>query len=179
MWSRVLPKDTPIRVVQSIQTGTSTWTTTVTGVVESWTYEETGAWYAHGKLGKLWLPRIRIRKPDGELTVVMVDRFTEIAPLAPATWVYIPPSPVMTKPPTHRETLQGSAVIPRGELMPLPGSVPFARLGSPRIVVDKASSEEASVPAETGCFQLPPPRDGRPPPLKLTRAVAGLASAFR
>jgi hypothetical protein len=84
MWSRILPKGTLVRVVQSIQTGTSTWETAVTGVVESWAYEETGAWYAHGKLGKLWLPRIRIRKPDGELTVVIVDRLTEIEPLVAA-----------------------------------------------------------------------------------------------
>jgi len=53
MWSRILPKGTPVRVVQSIRTGTSTWKTAVTGVVESWAYEETGAWYAHGKLGRL------------------------------------------------------------------------------------------------------------------------------
>ena len=101
MWSRILPKGALIRVVQSIQTGTSTWRTAVSGVVESWAYEETGAWYAHGQRGKLWLSRIHILKSDGERTVVTVDRLTEIQTLARTEWIWTGPSPVRTVPATQ------------------------------------------------------------------------------
>lgn len=178
MWSRVLPKGTPIRVVQSIQTGTSTWETAITGIVESWIHEETGAWYAHGQFGKMWLPRVCIRKLDGELTVLTVDRMTEIAPLAPATWVYKPPSPLKARPPTLGEETGDSTAVPDRKLVPLPGIVAFAPPDRPRIVVGKADSENAPVHAETGCFQLPRPRDGRRLPLKLTRPVVRLADSL-
>jgi hypothetical protein len=141
MWSRILPKGALVRVVQSIRTSTSTWKTTIAGVVESWAYEETGAWYAHGKLGKLWLPRIRIRKPDGELTVVTVDRMTEIEPRVPAKWSLMPPSPAMPETPTHREEMWGSIVVPERNMMPLPGVVSSHPPGPLRMVGSEVGLE--------------------------------------
>jgi hypothetical protein len=177
MWSRILPTGTPIRVVQSIQTGTSTWKTEVTGVVESWAYEETGAWYAHGKLGKLWLPRIRIRKPDGELTVVTLDPMTEVEPLAPAEWIGMPPSPVNASP--KRETW--SSIVAREGHRPLPGAVYPDPSGNPRNVAGEAGPENAPAHTEGGCHRASRKImwARRPLSAKPTQETARLADALR
>ena len=49
------------------------------GVVESWEELPTGSWYAHGKNDRLWLCRLRLRKLDGEITILIVDDGTSIA----------------------------------------------------------------------------------------------------
>jgi hypothetical protein len=173
MWSQILPNGSPVRVVQSIQTGTSTWKTAVTGVVESWGYEETGAWYAHGKLGKLWLPRIRIRKPDGELTVLTVDPMTQIEPLAPVEWISMPPSPENAS--RKRETW--SSIVAR-EGRPLHGAVYPGPPGHPRDVGGEAGPEGWKV-------RLPPPKavaatgSQSPFPAKPAQETARLAEALR
>ena len=51
----------------------------VVGVVEAWEDLPTGSWYAHGKKDKLWLKRLKLRKADGELALLVVDNSTEIA----------------------------------------------------------------------------------------------------
>ena len=51
----------------------------VVGVVEAWEDLPTGSWYAHGKYDKLWLQRLKLRKADGELTLLVMDDSTEIA----------------------------------------------------------------------------------------------------
>lgn len=54
-----------------------------------WERRPTESWYAHGKTPvgaegpKLWLNRLRLRKVDGELTLIVIDDATEIAKLAP------------------------------------------------------------------------------------------------
>lgn len=167
MWSRILPKGTPIRVVQSIQTGTGTWKTAVTGVVESWAYEETGAWYAHGKFGKLWLPRIRLREPDGELTVVTVGLMTQIEPLAPADWIGMPPSPVNAAP--KRETW--SSIVAREGHKPLPATGHPGPTGDPRIVGGEACPRRRR--------RLPPRGLKVRIPAKLNHESARLAGSLR
>jgi hypothetical protein len=62
-----------VRVHQSIFVGPHHWSSAVEGTVESCRPEVTGSWYAHGKNDKLWLIRLRIRKPDGELTTLVID----------------------------------------------------------------------------------------------------------
>lgn len=37
--------------------------------------------YAHGKDGKFWLLRITLQKDDGEISVLTLDRYTQIVPL--------------------------------------------------------------------------------------------------
>jgi hypothetical protein len=175
MWSQILPNGSPVRIVQFIQTGTSTWKTAVTGVVESWAYEETGAWYAHGKLGKLWLPRVRIRKPDGELTVVTVDLMTEIEPLAPAEWIGMPPSPVNASP--KRETW--SSIVARESHRPPPGVVHPHPSGNPRNVGGEAGPEgwKARLPAPKKAVAAEGSQS--PLPAKLTQETARLAGSLR
>lgn len=81
MWMKALPKGTPVRVAQVIDRREGKWTTRAEGVLESCGFEETGAWFAHGKRAKLWLPRLHIRKPDGEITVLAMDRNSVVEPL--------------------------------------------------------------------------------------------------
>ncbi len=67
-----------VRITQRIVGGNRTWVQAEVGVVESCRAEKTGSWFAHGKDGKLWLMRIRLRKDDGELTTLVVDQHSVI-----------------------------------------------------------------------------------------------------
>ena len=59
--------------------------TCAVGVVEAWEELPTGSWYAHGAKDKLWLTRLKLRKVDGELTLLVIDDSTSIAKLEAAT----------------------------------------------------------------------------------------------
>ena len=47
--------------------------------------EPTGAWFAHGKKKRLWLARLLIKKPDGEISALNLDSNSKITILNPAT----------------------------------------------------------------------------------------------
>ncbi len=68
----------PVRVWQTIDRRESDWITPVVGTVQSVYREKTGSWHAHGKDGRLWLLRLRLVKPDGETTTLVVDHLTRI-----------------------------------------------------------------------------------------------------
>jgi hypothetical protein len=64
----------------------------VSGVVESWEDLPTGSWYAHGKragaervYGRLWLNRLTLRKPDGEITTLVINSASEVVKIEPAS----------------------------------------------------------------------------------------------
>lgn len=84
MRSRRLPKGTPVLVVQRIHQTDPSWEARTAGVIDLWEEEATGAWYAHGRNGKLWISRLRLRKADGELTTLTIDEQTRIYPLEAA-----------------------------------------------------------------------------------------------
>jgi len=71
-------------VRQEIDRREGNWEHAATGVVVSVEAESTGSWLAHGQDGKLWLSRLRLRKEDGELTTIVVDRNMRIEVLADA-----------------------------------------------------------------------------------------------
>ncbi|MCG3128957.1 MAG: hypothetical protein CHACPFDD_03853 [Phycisphaerae bacterium] len=73
-----------IRVRQMIARREGAWSSEVIGEVLSVGDEPTGSWFAHGKDDKLWLHRLRLRKPDGDITTVTVDQHTHIEVLEPA-----------------------------------------------------------------------------------------------
>ncbi|MFQ5590741.1 MAG: hypothetical protein ACE5HE_06245 [Phycisphaerae bacterium] len=75
------PAGTPVCVMQTIQLRGQNMSIEVVGVVEEWEELPTGSWYAHGKGDKLWLKRLRIRKVDGEHTLLIVDNSTSMAKL--------------------------------------------------------------------------------------------------
>ena len=64
---------TVVRVEQRIVHGTAEYSTTIEGEVISHDLEPTGSWYVDGHEDKLWLTRLRIKKSDGEITVLNLD----------------------------------------------------------------------------------------------------------
>ncbi len=77
-----IPPGTRVRVEQRIVHGACAnplaGVTTIEGEVISHDMEPTGAWYAHGKKGKLWLARLWIKKPDGEISALNLDSNSRI-----------------------------------------------------------------------------------------------------
>ncbi|MEK6798928.1 MAG: hypothetical protein AABZ12_08200 [Planctomycetota bacterium] len=75
------PPGTPVEVRQTTRLRGESFSIRVIGVVESWEDLPTGSWYAHGKDDKYWLRRLKLRKHDGELTLLVMDAGTTIAKL--------------------------------------------------------------------------------------------------
>ena len=75
------PPGTPVCVGQSMRRRGVDLDCEVIGVVEEWDDLPTGSWFAAGKDDKLWLRRLKLRKLDGELTLLVVDERTRIARL--------------------------------------------------------------------------------------------------
>ncbi len=67
-----------VRVTQQIAARNYTWTTDVAGTVVQFQQKTTGSWYAHGKDDKLWLDRLTLRKPDGEITTLILDEYSRV-----------------------------------------------------------------------------------------------------
>lgn len=78
------PPGTPVRVLQTVGRQGQSFEAEVVGVVEAWEELPTGSWHAHGKNDRLWLKRLRLRKVDGEVTLLVVDDGTHIAKLESA-----------------------------------------------------------------------------------------------
>ncbi len=79
------PPGTPVCVRQVTRMRTGDFESEVVGVVEAWEDQPTGSWYAHGKDSKLWLRRLKLRKSDGEISLIVVDDETYIAKLEAAS----------------------------------------------------------------------------------------------
>jgi hypothetical protein len=72
------PAGTPIRVKQTICLRGRNAEAETVGTVESWQTLPTASWFAHGKNGKLPLKRLKLKKADGELSLLVVDDQTQI-----------------------------------------------------------------------------------------------------
>jgi hypothetical protein len=83
MFRERLPKGTQARVVQGIHQEDPSYTAETVGVIEAWEEEPTGAWFAHDPEGRLSLQRLRLRKPDGEVSVLTIDDQTEVHRVEP------------------------------------------------------------------------------------------------
>ncbi len=79
------PPGTPVRVSETTIRRDKPIETQVIGVVEAWEEMPTGSWYTRGKKDRLWLKRLRLRKADGETTVLVLDDGTSIAKLEAAS----------------------------------------------------------------------------------------------
>jgi hypothetical protein len=84
MSESMFPPGTPVCVRQTVRRRDQSYQAEVVGVVEAWEDLPTGSWHAHGRNDKLWLKRLKLRKADGELTLLVIDDSTEIARLEPA-----------------------------------------------------------------------------------------------
>lgn len=82
--SSQFPPGTPVVVRQVCERREGSYQAEVIGVVESWEDQPTGSWHAHGKDGKLWLKRLRIKKSDGEMSLLIIDDTTEISKIEAA-----------------------------------------------------------------------------------------------
>jgi len=67
-----------VSVTQQIPHGDRVWTNKVVGTIVTYEQQQTGSWYAHSKDDKLWLDRLTLRKPDGELTTLNLDEYTHL-----------------------------------------------------------------------------------------------------
>jgi hypothetical protein len=67
-----------VKVTQQTPRQQGVFTITVEGVVLRLGQQKTGSWFAHSKDDKLWLDRLELRKDDGELVVMNLDRNTVV-----------------------------------------------------------------------------------------------------
>lgn len=65
-----------IRVTHQIPLGPNAYRSVVEGVVLRVGQQKTGSWFAHSADKKLWLDRVELRKPDGEIVVLNLDNLT-------------------------------------------------------------------------------------------------------
>ncbi len=63
-----------VRVTQQTPRQLGVITTSVEGVIVKFGQQKTGSWYAHGKDDKLWIDRLQLRKDDGEIVYLNLDR---------------------------------------------------------------------------------------------------------
>src|SRR4051794_28228367 len=71
-----------VKVTQQIAGRDYTLTSETRGVVVEYSQKETGSWYAHSKNDKLWLDRLTLRKPDGEITTLNLDDYSAVEVVA-------------------------------------------------------------------------------------------------
>jgi hypothetical protein len=67
-----------VKVIQQIAARDYSWSSEVSGTIVEFQQKETGSWYAHSKNDKLWLDRLTLVKPDGELTTLNLDEFSDV-----------------------------------------------------------------------------------------------------
>ena len=79
------PIGTPVCVKQTIEHRDKPVQIEVVGIVQGWEDMPTGSWFAHGKDDRLWLRRLRLRKHDGEETLLIIDDSTVIARIEAGT----------------------------------------------------------------------------------------------
>ena len=75
---------TRVRVTQQMPrlgSGGAALVTSVEGVVVSFQQMKTGSWFAHSKDHKLWLDRVQLRKDDGEIVFLNLDRYSSVESL--------------------------------------------------------------------------------------------------
>jgi hypothetical protein len=77
----VLAPGTRIRVTQQMPQTHTVWSTALEGTVVRWRQARTGSWYAHGRDDKLWLDRLELRRPDGEMVTLNLDQYSLIETL--------------------------------------------------------------------------------------------------
>jgi len=67
-----------VRITQQFPRQSGTMVTTVEGVVTRVGQEKSGSWFAHTRDNKVWIDRVELRKKDGELVVLNLDRYSAV-----------------------------------------------------------------------------------------------------
>jgi len=73
-----LKPDDQIEVVHDVKVGMQTWSTTTQGIVVKTERRRHGLHRQRNPDDKVWSDLIVLRRPDGELTTVTIDEFTEL-----------------------------------------------------------------------------------------------------
>ncbi len=73
---------TRVRVIQSVRVGHQSWKTQVIGVIEREGIRPVGGMEMGGKARYCNQPTLRLRKEDGEVTVVTLDDDTTVQPIS-------------------------------------------------------------------------------------------------
>ena len=73
---------TRVRVIQTVRVGHRHWTTRVEGVVELEGFRPVGGIEMGGKASYCHQPTLRLRRDDGEVTVVALDEKTQVQTIA-------------------------------------------------------------------------------------------------
>ena len=73
-----------VLVTQQIPHGNRPWTQQIQGTVISYEQKPTGSWFAHAKGDRLWLDRLVIKKLDGEITSLNLDKYSAVEIEPPA-----------------------------------------------------------------------------------------------
>ncbi|MCW5755745.1 MAG: hypothetical protein KIT54_00755 [Phycisphaeraceae bacterium] len=73
-----------VRITQQFPRLSGTMVTTVEGVVTRVGQEKSGSWFAHTRDNKVWIDRVELRKKDGELVVLNLDRYSAVEVLQEA-----------------------------------------------------------------------------------------------
>jgi len=85
VYEAAFPSGTPVRVYETTIRRDESIEIQVIGVVVAWEDMPTGSWFARGKNDRLWLKRLRLRKADGEVSLLVVDDRTLITKLVAAS----------------------------------------------------------------------------------------------
>ena len=72
---------TRVRVTQQMPQTHAVWTTAIEGTVSRYRQAKTGSWFAHSKSDRLWLDRLELRKDDGEIVTLNLDRYSVVESL--------------------------------------------------------------------------------------------------
>jgi hypothetical protein len=67
-----------IRVTQEVPRQRGAMTSVVEGAIVRFGPQKTGSWFAHGKDHKLWLDRVELQRPDGELVALNLDQHSRV-----------------------------------------------------------------------------------------------------
>jgi hypothetical protein len=73
-----------VKVTQQIAARHYSLPSVVTGTVVDFAQKETGSWFAHSRDDRLWLDRLVLKKADGEITTLNLDKYSLIEVEAPA-----------------------------------------------------------------------------------------------
>ncbi len=71
-----------VAITQQLPHRSRVWSTRIEGEVVRYEQRQTGSWYAHSKDDHLWLDRLVLRRPDGELVTCILDRYSHVEALA-------------------------------------------------------------------------------------------------
>lgn len=67
-----------VRVTQQMPRQQNAFAIAVEGVIQRMGQQKTGSWFAHSKDDKLWLDRLELKKTDGELVTINLDRYSVV-----------------------------------------------------------------------------------------------------